>query len=73
MVFVSGDPHTASGLNRVYIWIKLWRTRCDASWEGLRVKSFVGVTIVQRLEFSFVVQEIDVLGAPKLIRFLRTV
>lgn len=29
------------------------------------MKSFVGVTVVQSLEFSFVVQEVDVFGAPK--------
>lgn len=33
------------------------------------MKGFVRVTVVQMLGFSFVVLEVDVLGAPRLIRF----
>ena len=35
------------------------------------MRNLVGVTIVQRLGFGFVVQKIDALGAPKLIRVSR--
>ena len=36
------------------------------------MKSFGGVTVVQRLGFSFVVRKVDVLGTPKLIGFSKT-
>lgn len=37
------------------------------------MESAIGVTVVQRLGFDFVVQEVAILGAPKLIRFSRTI
>lgn len=37
------------------------------------MRSLVGVTVVQRLGFGFEVQKIDILGAPKLMRFSRAV
>lgn len=37
------------------------------------MRSLVGVTRVQRLGFGSVAQKIDVLGAPKLMRFSRAV